>query len=83
MISTPIRDVVSPYYEKNLVEIAQTAEEFINAGEKILQNENSTEWLNRADEFLSEMSWDKTWAEMNGLIKEEIAEKPKAAKKTV
>ncbi len=83
VISTPIRDVVTPYYENNLVEIAQTAEEFINAGERILQNEDSTKWLKRADEFLSEMSWDKTWAEMNQLIKDEIKEKPKAAKKTV
>ena len=83
VISTPIRDVVNPYYEKNLVAIAQTAEEFINAGEKILHNEDSTDRLNRADKFLSEMSWDKTWAEMNGLIQEEIAETPKAAKKTV
>lgn len=83
VISTPVRDVVRPYYEINLVEIAQTAEEFVEAGERILRRKDSAEWLSRADEFLSKMSWDKTWAEMNRLIKETIARKPKAAKMAV
>jgi glycosyltransferase involved in cell wall biosynthesis len=83
VISTPIRDVVNPYHEKNLVEIVSTVEEFVAAGEKILQNENKAEWLARADEFLTQMSWDKTWAEMANLIDEVICEKPKAAKQAV
>jgi UDP-galactopyranose mutase len=78
VISTPIRDVVRPYYEKNLVEIAQTAEEFVAAGEKLLEAEK-TEWLARVDEFLSRMSWDKTFSEMSRLINDAIAEKPRAA----
>jgi UDP-galactopyranose mutase len=78
VISTPIRDVIRPYHEKNLVEIASTAEEFVAAGDKILQNENTGEWLERADEFLAQISWDKTWAEMAHLINESIHEKSKA-----
>lgn len=80
VISTPIRDVVRPYGEQNLVEIASDAKEFIAAGEKILQNENSDEWLEQADEFLARISWDKTWSEMNNLIHQTRTEKPKAAK---
>jgi len=85
VISTPIRDVVRPYGELELVEIAETAEQFIGAAEKIFRRENSVEWLKSADEFLSEISWDKTWAEMNRLICEQIEEKskPKAAEKAV
>lgn len=83
VISTPIRDVVTPYHDKNLVEIAETAEQFVAAGDKLLQNKDSAEWLGRADEFLSQISWNKTWAEMNDLIKKAIAEKPKAAKQAI
>jgi glycosyltransferase involved in cell wall biosynthesis len=79
VISTAIRDVVRPYYEKNLVEIAQTAEEFVAAGEKLLTAEKS-EWLLRVDDFLSRMSWDKTFSEMSRQINDAISEKPKAAK---
>jgi len=79
VISTPIRDVVRPYYDENLVEIVQTAEEFVAAGENLLKADK-TEWLKRVDEFLAQMSWDKTFAEMTRLIDGAIAEKPKAAK---
>jgi UDP-galactopyranose mutase len=78
VVSTPIRDVMQPYGEKDLVEIASTAQEFVSAGEIILQADK-TEWLERVDEFLAEMSWDKTWAEMAQLISETIAEKSKVA----
>jgi UDP-galactopyranose mutase len=83
VISTPIRDVVRPYGEKNLVEIAETAQEFVEAGEKILQRKTTAEWLKNVDEFLSRMSWNKTFAEMNDLIQKEINEKPKAKERAV
>ena len=67
VVSTPIQDVVRPYGEQNLVEIAATTEEFIRACEKVLQ-ENGEKRTTRADEFLSQMSWGKTWSEMSGLI---------------
>lgn len=83
VISTPIRDVVRPYHEKELVEIAQTAEQFIAAAEKILSEGRSEERTARADRFLSQMSWDKTWTEMNRLMSEEINRKPKAKERAV
>ncbi|MEP6902412.1 MAG: glycosyltransferase family 1 protein [Actinomycetota bacterium] len=78
VVSTPIQDVVRPYGEQGLVNIARTAEEFVAACEKSLA-ENHSARLQQADEFLSHYSWDKTFGEMLQLIDEAIAEKPKAA----
>lgn len=82
VISTEIRDVVRPYADEGLVHIATTAEEFIAAGEKAL-SENSEERLKKADEFLSQNSWDKTWSEMNRLIVERIAANEKGLAQAV
>jgi hypothetical protein len=68
VISTSIRDVVKPYGENNLVHIADTAEDFIKAGETILAEKNNTEWLNKVDAFLANNSWDNTWKSMYDLI---------------
>ena len=68
VISTSIRDVVRPYGELHLVEITDTPEDFIRAAERILASSERTEWLGRVDEFLKEISWDKTWAQMSDLI---------------
>jgi UDP-galactopyranose mutase len=83
VISTPIRDVVRPYGEQKLVEIAQTAEEFVAAGEKILQIGNLLEWQARVDLFLAQMSWDQTWKQMTDLIAETIGKQPQKAKPAV
>lgn len=83
VISTPIRDVVRPYGERNLVEIAETAEEFIEAGEKILQLGNLFEWQTKVDEFLAQMSWDQTWKQMTDLIKDAIDGQPRKLKQAV
>lgn len=83
VISTPVRDVVRPYYEKGLVEIAKNAEEFAEAGERILNEDDRSEWLERVDEHLSTMSWDKTWKEMEKLIEETLRSKTKVSAKTV
>jgi UDP-galactopyranose mutase len=64
-----------------LVEIADTADEFIAAAEKLLTETGKTEWLNRVDAFLKNISWDKTWAEMSDLIDEAI-EKRRPARST-
>ena len=75
VISTSIRDVVRPYGELKLVEIADSPDEFINAAEKILANSGQTEWLTRVDAFLKNISWDTTWAQMYNLIEEVIRKK--------
>lgn len=72
VISTSIRDVVRPYGELKLVEIADTADEFIAAAEKLLAKTGHSEWLKRVDAFLENISWDKTWAQMSDLIDEVV-----------
>jgi UDP-galactopyranose mutase len=68
VVSTPIKDVVEPYGTNNLVEIAATADEFIECTERALASRNSEERLARADRFLSQISWDLTWSRMKKLI---------------
>jgi glycosyltransferase involved in cell wall biosynthesis len=68
VISTPIKDVLTPYGEHGLVHIASTPSIFITAAEAILTKVGYDEWLKKVDEFLSEMSWNKTWSSMNELI---------------
>ena len=68
VISTSITDVVRPYGELKLVEIADTPDEFIEAAEKILSQRDRADWLARVDTFLEHVSWDKTWAQMSKLI---------------
>jgi glycosyltransferase involved in cell wall biosynthesis len=67
VVSTPIRDVARPYGELGIVRIAATPEEFVAAAAAALAEDGAAR-LSAADEFLSDTSWDKTWAEMWGLI---------------
>ena len=78
VVSTPIRDVVRPYGELGLVHIAATAEEFVSACEQAIE-EHAEERVRAADEFLSQMSWDKTWSQMAGLIDEIAGKRSRAA----
>ena len=75
VISTSIKDVVRPYGEMKLVEIADTADEFIAAAEEILSSSDRSEWLQKVDAFLENISWDKTWSQMSDLIDEVIERK--------
>lgn len=68
VISTPITDVINPYGNENLVYIAATADEFIVAADTILEQTDRSEWLQRSDAFLANISWDKTWNDMAGII---------------
>jgi UDP-galactopyranose mutase len=79
VISTSIRDVVRPYGDSKLVEIADTADEFIAAAEKLFAETDRSEWLKRVDAFLENISWDKTWAQMSDLIDEAIERKRPAS----
>jgi UDP-galactopyranose mutase len=67
VVSTPIRDVIRPYGERGLVEIADDENAFSQAIEKCL-NRNDEKWLRRVDQFIGKMSWDRTfdgmWSEI-------------------
>jgi glycosyltransferase involved in cell wall biosynthesis len=70
VISTPIKDVVTPYGDEELVHIASNAEEFIKAAELELSKKRKSGWLKKVDEFLLYNSWDRTWGQMVRLIEE-------------
>lgn len=72
VVSTPIRDVVRPYGERDLVYIAHGASDFCDAIRKALY-EDQTQRQARADAFINKMSWDKTWAQMQNLIEHSVA----------
>jgi UDP-galactopyranose mutase len=72
VISTSIRDVVRPYGDLNLVRIADSPDDFISAAEYLMTEGNSIEWLQRVDDFLADISWDKTWSQMAGLINKAV-----------
>lgn len=76
VISTPIRDVVSPYGENKLVHIASTAEEFIKHGEAILKKKQRKAWLTKVDAFLAGNSWDRTWSQMAKHIENTLTSQP-------
>ena len=80
VISTSITDVVRPYGEQGLVDIADTAEELIAAAERVLAPDyDHTQWLQRVDSFLAGTSWDQTWSEMSALIDNVVeARRPKS-----
>ncbi len=72
VVSTPIRDVVSPYGNKGLAGIAHGPEEFVQITESLLAHPPSDGFRARADEFLAQSSWDTTWRAMNHLIDQVI-----------
>jgi glycosyltransferase involved in cell wall biosynthesis len=81
VISTPIKDVITPYEENGLVHIATTPALFLAAAEAILTKAGYDEWLTNVDRFLSGMSWKETWQKMEALIERAIENKQKVNSK--
>jgi glycosyltransferase involved in cell wall biosynthesis len=77
VVSTSIRDVVRPYQALGLVHIADSTAEFVAACEAALSEPAGTR-LAGADEFLAQLSWDKTWTEMSSLVESAIGQSSKA-----
>jgi UDP-galactopyranose mutase len=76
VISTSIRDVVTPYGDLGLAWIADSVEEFIAAGEACLSGNFGTKnWRNKVDAFLAETSWDSTWSRMNEMVERGIKDR--------
>lgn len=75
VVSTPIRDVISPYGDNGLVTIAGTAEEFIQAIEQTLNMTDPAAWLRAVDTFLENDSWDSTCEKMMFLINTKLETK--------
>jgi UDP-galactopyranose mutase len=69
VVSTSIRDVVRPYGDLGLAQIADTPTEFVAAVEKALHQDRAP-WLRTVDTFLADLSWDRTWKAMRRLMNE-------------
>jgi glycosyltransferase involved in cell wall biosynthesis len=69
VISTPIADVVKPYGERGLVEVA-SAEDFVQAIERVLKNQVQGR-VAEVERFLAGTSWQATWRGMSELIESE------------
>ena len=79
VVSTPIRDVVRPYGDLNLVHIADNAADFGQAIQKALTQRQDADWRQRTDEYLATISWDQTWQAMVDLMQQRLAAKTPAA----
>lgn len=75
VVSTSIRDVVTPYGEKNLVCIADTPEEFKAAISHLIEYGNNSSWKARVDSFLANNSWDHTCHQMAKLVRKTLDKK--------
>ena len=79
VVATSIQDVVKPYGEQRLVRIADSVSDFTAAVEASLLEEPQ-ERQRRADAFLANLSWDRTWRGMEEAISQAAAEKNAATK---
>ena len=75
VVSTSIRDVVRPYGELNLVQIADDPQEFGAAIAMALKQGQDADWCTRTDEYLATISWDLTWQNMVNLMQQRLAAK--------
>ena len=80
VVSTPIRDVVRPYGELELVEIAEDPESFVAAAERAMTRQGEgapgrAEWLRRVDDFIARGSWSRTFRQMSDLIEGAVAKR--------
>lgn len=77
VVSSAIRDVVSPYHETGLVSIGDDAESFITAIDRELAHSADSKWLYAVDAFLSDKSWEHTFSAMVKLmLKTQQRERP-------
>jgi UDP-galactopyranose mutase len=75
VVSTSIRDVVRPYGQQGLARIADTVPAFVSAIDESLR-EDAAARRAKADAFLSQMSWDRTWAQMCRLLEGALTRQP-------
>ncbi|HUD94969.1 NAD(P)-binding protein, partial [Sphingobium sp.] len=74
VVSTPIADVIRHYGAIQAVRIAERGDAFVRACDEALElAEEGGSWLPEADKVLAGMSWDKTYQQMHGLIREGIS----------
>jgi len=75
VVSTSIRDVVRPYGDLNLVQIADDPQDFSQAIARALVQGEDADWRTRTDKYLATISWDLTWQNMVNLMQARLAAK--------
>jgi glycosyltransferase involved in cell wall biosynthesis len=75
VLSSAIRDVVSTYGERRLVEIATGADEWLEQAEALLTRPRGA-WLAEVDRMLANTSWDRTWTAMQQLLLDRLERTP-------
>jgi UDP-galactopyranose mutase len=68
VVSTPIRDVVRPWGEPGLVEIADDVPGFAAAIDRAVAKARTHAWRRDVATALARTSWDRTWATMHAEI---------------
>jgi glycosyltransferase involved in cell wall biosynthesis len=81
VVSTAIADVIRPYGERQLVEIATSAEDVALKINKLLAAPRKP-WLERVDEHLASTSWDLTWLGMDRQMQRSMNVRRAPASKT-
>jgi UDP-galactopyranose mutase len=79
VVSTSIHDVVIPYGEMGLVQIADTAEEFASAITLVMKQKENEAWQMKVKEHLKGNSWDLTWSRMKEVIYKTLEQKENMA----
>lgn len=72
VVSTAIRDVVTPYEALGLVRIANEPADFVRAIEEALADGADPSWSRRVDAALTGQSWDRTWSGMVALMEDRV-----------
>lgn len=83
VVSTSIRDVIVPYGELGLVEIADDSKDFSAAITRLLDRKDATEWERKVREQLMGNSWDLTWLKMKEVIYATLERKTKVPETTL
>jgi len=75
VVSTAIRDVIRPYGELGLVDIASNAGETVSAIERLMVRDTAP-WLAQVDVQLAKGSWDQVWSDMQSAMKDALNSSP-------
>jgi hypothetical protein len=80
VISTPVKDVVTQY--SDTVEIVKTAEEFVYAAHRALENPDTAR-IKRGIELAQKSSWESTVSTMQNIINQAISKNDRPSSKKV
>ena len=73
VVSTAIADVIRPYGDEGLVEIAESPLDVVRKAEALLARPKQP-WLTKVDRHLAQGSWSQTWAAMHVLMRSRMGE---------